>query len=449
MLKDLLRYKVNAVTVGAVLLAVFLVFLSVAFAINRSFTLTFWDKGYQLKADFTDADGIANASDVRISGVYVGQITDIRSVPGGLAEITFRLDKEHSPMPKGTRANLRLQTLLGQKFIELVPGPGNSSTLDDGSVIPSNATTSPVDFDQWLGSFDKPTRDALSKLIQEGGIATDGRGQDINALLADLDQLSVQSGPDLQTFADRSDHVNNILVSAADVTQNLSDNRQHLANVLTNFNAILGTIAANDPGFRKFIHEGNLSLGHGLTQFTGETQNFNDTIRLLRPTLDKVNPELADVVAVDRTFQTFTNLAQQFSSNIVADVSAYNQNPSNTSCNDAGQAVGCGGPFVNQPSVLVQNPANTTNCEQTSPPASCGVSAFSAANSQAGSSLLPSLLPSLIPNLGGGSGGSPLGSLGGLVPGLLGSPSSNTQSAPSSSPSPDAVTGLLNFLLGH
>jgi len=54
-------------------------------------------------------------------------------------------------------------------------------------------------------------------------------------------------------------------VTAADVTQNLADNRQHLANVLTNFNAILGTIAANDPGFRKFIHQGNLSLGHGLT----------------------------------------------------------------------------------------------------------------------------------------------------------------------------------------
>ena len=42
-------------------------------------------------------------------------------------------------------------------------------------------------------------------LIQEGGIATDGRGQDINALLTDLNQLSVQSAPDLQTFADRSD----------------------------------------------------------------------------------------------------------------------------------------------------------------------------------------------------------------------------------------------------
>ena len=439
MLKDLLRYKANALYVGAVLLAVFLVLLGVAFAINRSFTLTFWDKGYELKADFTDADGIANASDIRISGVYVGQVTDIRSIPGGLAEITFRLDKDHSPMPQGTRANLRLQTLLGQKFIELVPGPGNGSSLDANSVIPSNATTSPVDFDQLLSSFDKPTRDALSKLIQEGGIATVGRGQDINALLAELNQLSVQSGPSLQTFADRSDHVNNILVNAADVTQNLADNRQHLANVLTNFNAILATIAANDPGFRQFIHQGNLSLGHGLTQFTGESQNFNDTIRLLRPALDKANPELQDVTTVAQQFQPVINLDPAFSSNIIADVAGYTQNSSNPNCGVIA-GVGCGGPYIRQPSILVQNPANTTNCEST---AGCAVTGTSAApGAAAGGTVSPQAT-------GGGATGGLLGGLGNLLPGLLGPAPSLPQAAPSASPSPDAVNGMLNFLLGH
>ena len=90
MLKDLLRYRVNAVYVGGVLMAAFLIFLAVAFMINRTFTLNFWDPGYQLKADFVDADGIANASDIRINGVYVGQVTEIRSINGGLAEITFQ-----------------------------------------------------------------------------------------------------------------------------------------------------------------------------------------------------------------------------------------------------------------------------------------------------------------------------------------------------------------------
>src|SRR5438270_8968203 len=102
MLKDLLRYRVDAVKLGVGLLALFLLFLGVAFAINRSFSLTFWDRGYELKADFTDADGIANASDVRIAGTYVGQVTGIRSVGNGLGEVTFRVDKAHSPLHLGS-----------------------------------------------------------------------------------------------------------------------------------------------------------------------------------------------------------------------------------------------------------------------------------------------------------------------------------------------------------
>lgn len=412
MLKDLLRYRVNAVSLGGILLAIFLLFLAVAFMINRSFTLTFWDSGYQLKADFVDADGIANAADIRISGVYVGQVTEIRSVGGGLAEITFRLDSEHSPMHEGTRANLRLQTLLGTKFIELQPGSSSGPELDRNAVIPTNKTTSPVDFDQFLSSFDKPTRDGLGSLIRELGTATDSQGQEINALLYDLNQLSIQSAPNLQTFADRSDHINNILVNAADVTQNLSDNRQHLANVFTNLNSVLGTISANDPAFRRFIHEGNIGLVHGLNQFTNEQQNINDTIHLLRPALEKLNPTLEDATAYDHQLQPFINLAQPFVTNLLSGISGYNQNNSYL-CNQLGLGrpatggcfqhapnpattpslfgpdqpnpeygvcntdvpssvtVGCGGPYLRAPTVYAQDPANTIDCEQAVPAAGC------------------------------------------------------------------------------
>jgi virulence factor Mce-like protein len=389
MLKDLLRYRANAVYVGGALLAAFVVFLGVAYMINRSFALNFWDPGYQLKADFVDADGIATASDIRISGVYAGQITDIRSISGGLAEITFRLDQQHAPMHKGTRANLRLQTLLGQKFIELDPGPASASQLDQNTVIPSSETTSPVDFDQVLSSFDKPTRDALGKLIVEAGTATDGRGQDINALLADVNQLAVQSAPDLQTFADRSDHINNILINAADVTQNLSDNRDHLAGVVTNLNTVLGTVAANDASFRKLIHQGDLSLGHGLDQLGGQQQNINDTIHLLRPALERANPTLEDVTGLSRQFQSFINIADAFTTNLLSGITGYNQNnaagtPETGVCNTEGQSVGCGGPYLRQPTVLVQDPSQNVDCEQTTPAAGCPPGSSSAKTAQRG-----------------------------------------------------------------
>jgi virulence factor Mce-like protein len=291
MLKDLLRYRVSAVRLGAILVGIFLVLMAAAYAVNRSFSLTFWDRGYELKADFVDADGIANASDVRIAGSYVGQITEIRSVSGGLAEITFRLDKDHAPMHEGTRVNLRLQTLLGTKFLEVAPGPGGGSELKSGTLIPADKTQSPVDFDQILQSFDQPTRDGLAKIVKELGVATDGRGQDINGLLGELHTLSVDSTPDLEVFSNRSGHLDKIMTNFNDVAGNLATERDHLAGVQTHLNTVLATIAQNDASFRRFIDQGNVSLGHGLAQFDGEQQNINDFFRLLK----RLHADLGDI----------------------------------------------------------------------------------------------------------------------------------------------------------
>ncbi|MGI8609598.1 MAG: MlaD family protein [Candidatus Dormibacteria bacterium] len=404
MLKDLLRYRAKPVRIGVVLMVLALLGLVVAYEINTSFTLNFWDKGYELKADFTDADGIANASDVRIAGTYVGQITQIRSVPGGLAEITIRLDKAHSPMPQGTKANLRLQTLLGTKFIELVPGPKDNPNLKVNSTIPTNSTQSPVDFDQFLASFDKPTRDDTGKLVRELGTATNGQGATINTLLANLHSASVDSTPQLQTFADRQTNLDSILVNLDNVGTNLSDNRQHLANVFTQFDQVLGTLAANDAGFRRFIEQGNIGLGHGINQFDGQSQNINDIFRLLNPTLSKLNPILVDVNQITINSEPLIQIVKQFSSDIASANSAYNSDTNNAS------NPGAGGWFLRQPVILHEDANPNNDCESKAPPAgsTCtgngfnpgggGASATTTAAKPA-TAQAPAQKPSLLPSL--------------------------------------------------
>ncbi|MEA2683569.1 MAG: phospholipid/cholesterol/gamma-HCH transport system substrate-binding protein [Chloroflexota bacterium] len=370
MLKDLLRYKANPIRLGAVIMVIALILLGMAYMVNRTFTLTFWDKAYEVKADFTDADGIANASDVRMAGTYVGQITQIRSVQGGLAEITIRVDKQHSPLPEGTKANLRLQTLLGTKFIELVPGPSGNKAIAADSVIPSDSTQSPVDFDQLLSSFDKQTRDDLQKLVQEAGKATDGRGENINGLLASLHTASVDSNANLTTFGDRQQNLDSILVGLDNTAGNLSDNRQHLANVYTQLDAILATISTNDASFRRFIEQGNIGLGHGINQFDGQAQNINDIFRLLNPTLNKLNPILVNVNTLTVQFNPFIQILHQFAGDIASANSAYNANPSNTGNPNTG------GWYLRQPVILAQQTGTGTDCERTSPPPGCPSSVF-------------------------------------------------------------------------
>jgi virulence factor Mce-like protein len=400
MLKDLLRYRANPVRIGGILMILALIGLGVAYEINTSFALNFWDKGYELKADFTDADGISNASDVRIAGTYVGQITQIRSVSGGLAEITIRLDKAHSPLPQGTTANLRLQTLLGTKFIELTPGPKNNQQLAANSVIPTSSTQSPVDFDQFLSSFDQKTRDDTGKIVRELGTATDGQGSTINSLLVNLHGMSVNSTPSLQTFADRQQNLNSILVNLDNVGTNLANNRDHLANVYTQLDEVLATLAANDAGFRRFIEQGNVGLGHGINQFDGQAQNINDIFRLLNPTLNKLNPVLVDVNNIAISSEPFIQIIKQFSADIASANSAYNSNNTNNG--------GAGGWYLRQPVILHEDSGPTTDCERSNPPAGCPSSAFNpnpgpspaAASGTAPSTTQnPAVKPSVVPPL--------------------------------------------------
>jgi virulence factor Mce-like protein len=435
MLKDLLRYKVSAVRVGLWLMGGFLVFLGIAYMINSTFTLTFWDKGYELKADFTDAAGLANASDVRIAGVYVGQVVNVEPVAGkGLAEVTFRVDKAHSPVPQGSKIHLRLQTLLGTKFIEIEPGhPSNNATLPSESVVPADQTVSPVDFDQILQSFDDPTRKAVQQIVQELGQTTDGRGPEINTLLGDLHSLSVNSTANLETFNDRSKNLDAIVKNLADVTGNLSTERDHLAGVQTHLNDVLGTLAANDAGFRRFIEQGNIGLGHGLAQFQGEHQNINDIVRLARPAFDQLPGELQDVNALAHDFDSFMRISEIFTGDLFSSVTQYDHNANNPNCG----SVGCGGFYLRQPTVLAQTPVDQ---ETGGAGAASAQSAAPKQGSVTSTPSIPGLLPALLPGL---LQGSPAGSGPSSIPGLS-IPSLVTPVTPASQSDADS---LLNWLL--
>jgi virulence factor Mce-like protein len=406
MLKDMLRYRADARQVGAILVAAFLVLLGVAYMINRSYTLQFWDRGYELKADFVDADGIANASDVRIHGVYVGQVTGVQPKPGGLAEITFRINKEDAPLPQGTRVNLRLQTLLGQKFLDLVPGPLGAPEIPTGSVIPAASTQSPVDFDQLLSTFDKPTRDAVATIIQEGGAATAGRGEDVNALLGDLNSLSVNSTPDLETFSDRGQNLGAILTNLASVGDDLAQNRQHLANVETQLNDVLGTLAQHDAGFRGFIQNGDASLGHGLAQYGGEARNIQASLDQLRPLVDRLDPLLVQVDYDTHLMDPITTLQKSLTPYIASSVGGYNANPN---CPSGSANGGCGGNYLRQFVIFATSP---TNAEVGSPYPVPGAATHAAAGGSAAGGRQPgsggqSGAPSGLPGLPGLPGGIP------------------------------------------
>jgi phospholipid/cholesterol/gamma-HCH transport system substrate-binding protein len=106
--------------------------------------------GYVLIARFDKADGLDVGSDVRISGIKVGQVQSTALDPQSFrAEVRFSVARGIE-LPKDTSAAVVSASLLGGKYLALQPG-GEDAILKDGEVV--SFTQSSVNLEELIGRF--------------------------------------------------------------------------------------------------------------------------------------------------------------------------------------------------------------------------------------------------------------------------------------------------------
>ncbi|MCB1882784.1 MAG: outer membrane lipid asymmetry maintenance protein MlaD [Geminicoccaceae bacterium] len=131
---------------GAVVIVVAIAFL--AWAYGRS--NVGMGGGLDLVATFDKADGIAEGSDVRISGIPVGQVTGYRLDPKTYrADVSFSVN-EGIDLPADTSASIVSASLLGGKYLALQPG-ADDVMLKSGDRI--TFTQSAVSLEELIGKY--------------------------------------------------------------------------------------------------------------------------------------------------------------------------------------------------------------------------------------------------------------------------------------------------------
>lgn len=78
--------------------------------------------GYGLKARFLKVGGLEVGSDVRISGVKVGTVTDRRLDTGSFEAVVLFTVRSDLRLPVDTQAAVTSEGLLGNKYLRLIPG---------------------------------------------------------------------------------------------------------------------------------------------------------------------------------------------------------------------------------------------------------------------------------------------------------------------------------------
>jgi phospholipid/cholesterol/gamma-HCH transport system substrate-binding protein len=85
------------------------------------------------KASFESIEGVIASSDVKLGGVQIGVVSDISFDDEFQVVVTMKLNKTVK-FPKDSTAAISTSGLIGDKFIEIIPG-GDCEYLKDGDTF--------------------------------------------------------------------------------------------------------------------------------------------------------------------------------------------------------------------------------------------------------------------------------------------------------------------------
>jgi phospholipid/cholesterol/gamma-HCH transport system substrate-binding protein len=168
-------------------------------------------------ATFTDASRLKAGQDVRIAGVPVGKVGAVKLNPDNTVDVAFNVDKRYQ-LYTSTRAVVRYQNLVGDRYLEITAGPGELRKIPPGSTIPRENTQPALDLDALLGGL-RPVLKGLD-------------GAKINEVSNAVMELLQGQGGALST----------LLSTTSAFTQNLAARDQLIGDVINNLNTALGTV---------------------------------------------------------------------------------------------------------------------------------------------------------------------------------------------------------------
>ena len=229
--------------------------------------LPFWPQGKPYEAYFTDAGGISPGNDVNVSGIRVGEVTDVE-LAGDAAKVTFTVDRDVKVGDQSLVA-IKTDTVLGEKSLAVTPRGGGTST-----VIPLGRTTTPYTLNTALQDLGQNASE-LDKVANLSR-SLNARDQALEQLLAHAKKVS-------DTLAQRAGQVNQLVIDGNLLFAALDERRQALSNLIAGIDDVSqqlsGFVADNRREFGPALEKLNLVMDNLLAR----REHIGEALRRLPP----------------------------------------------------------------------------------------------------------------------------------------------------------------------
>ncbi|NMO05270.1 MCE family protein [Gordonia sp. TBRC 11910] len=236
-----------------------------------------WGPTTHYSAEFASASGTRTGDDVKVAGVVVGKVTDVRveANAGGAHKLGAVIDfdvNNDTQVTQATTATIKYKNLIGDRYLQLdTDSSVDAPARTPGTMLPLSQTKPALDMDALVNGF-KPLLqgvdpDQANKLTASLISVLNGRTQDLGVLVSQVGELG-------QAIADRDAAV---------------------GSTVTDLNVVLDTVATRSVAFGQLITQlqslftgladDRVLVRDGLTHIEAASAQLSDLLQRTRPDL--------------------------------------------------------------------------------------------------------------------------------------------------------------------
>ncbi len=272
------------------------------------FILRFLDKtatstgGYLVYLLMDDVTGVVERSRVRIAGISVGYVEDIR-LEQGLGRVDLRI-QDDVPLFEDAAAGRETRNLLGEYFIAISPGTRGKKRLEDGAQIRTVLESSNPD--EVLQSVARIT--ATTERITEALASTVGSEEAQENMRETLENLAQVTAALEQTVDENRQSVRNILAGVEAVTSSARGDAVAILRDVRAITAELRTVMTGaregDQGAAQKVSE----LVERVDKATGSLEKTLANLESTTATIEKGEGTIGRLVKDDQLIQDIENV---------------------------------------------------------------------------------------------------------------------------------------------
>ncbi|MGV9613744.1 MCE family protein [Nocardia xishanensis] len=285
--------KRSPVFLGVLGLAMVVLVTMSAFSLDR---LPIIGAGTKYSAEFSEAAGLKKGNEVRIAGVKVGSVSDVR-LEGDRVIVDFRT--QDAWIGNETTASIQIKTLLGQKYLAL--DPRGSGPADPDKPIPLSRTVSPYDvvdaFSDAAANIEEIDTAQLATSMRVLAEAFETTPPEIRGSIdgvarlsetlakrdVELKRLFKATRQTTEVLADRNAEFERLLASGGQLLAELNIRQQAIHQLLTGAKSVSAELSA-------LVADNSEQIGPALTNLAAAIDLLNDNQQNISKTLELAGP---------------------------------------------------------------------------------------------------------------------------------------------------------------